>query len=48
MNDFVAKPIELRVITSKLRKWLPKEKILKKNKEGSENLNPNAESKKSP
>lgn len=46
MNDFVAKPIELRVITSKLRKWLPKEKILKKNKEGSENLNPNAESKK--
>ena len=29
MNDFVAKPIELREITSKLKKWLPKEKICK-------------------
>lgn len=28
MNDFVAKPIELKDILSKLRKWLPKEKIL--------------------
>lgn len=30
MNDFVAKPIELRVILSKLRAWLPEEKIIKK------------------
>lgn len=29
MNDFVAKPIELRIITSKIRHWLPKEKIQK-------------------
>ncbi len=29
MNDFVAKPIELRELVSKLRKWLPKEKIIK-------------------
>ncbi len=29
MNDFVAKPIEMRVILSKLRNWLPKNKILK-------------------
>ncbi len=28
MNDFVAKPIELREILSKLRKWLPQEKII--------------------
>ncbi|MCH5349358.1 MAG: PocR ligand-binding domain-containing protein [Oscillospiraceae bacterium] len=27
MNDFVAKPIEIKDIVSKLRKWLPKEKI---------------------
>lgn len=27
MNDFVAKPIELRIITSKLKHWLPKAKI---------------------
>jgi len=27
MNDFVAKPIELRTITSKIRQWLPNEKI---------------------
>lgn len=30
MNDFVTKPIEMRVIVSKLRKWLPPEKIEKK------------------
>lgn len=30
MNDFVPKPIELRVIISKLKNWLPKEKIVKK------------------
>ncbi len=29
MNDFVTKPIEMRVIVSKLRKWLPPEKIEK-------------------
>lgn len=29
MNDFVAKPIEIRKITSKIRKWLPAEKIHK-------------------
>ena len=28
MNDFVAKPIEIKDIVSKLRKWLPKEKII--------------------
>lgn len=31
MNDFVAKPIELRVMAAKLRQWLPEDKILKKN-----------------
>lgn len=30
MDDFVAKPIELRVILSKLRAWLPEEKIIRK------------------
>ncbi len=29
MNDFVAKPIELRMLISKLRQWLPIEKIQK-------------------
>jgi HPt (histidine-containing phosphotransfer) domain-containing protein len=29
MNDFVAKPIEMKVIVAKLRKWLPQEKLLK-------------------
>lgn len=28
MNDFVAKPIEVKNIVSKLRKWLPQDKIL--------------------
>jgi len=37
MNDFVTKPIELWVITSKLKKWLPKEKILKKKNDGKNN-----------
>ncbi len=27
MNDFVTKPIDINVITAKLRQWLPKEKI---------------------
>ncbi len=29
MNDFIAKPIEMRTMLSKLRTWLPKEKIKK-------------------
>jgi CheY-like chemotaxis protein/HPt (histidine-containing phosphotransfer) domain-containing protein len=29
MNDFVAKPIELRVLVSKMKQWLPAEKIKK-------------------
>ncbi len=29
MNDFVAKPIEMKVIVAKLRKWLPPEKLQK-------------------
>ena len=29
MNDFVAKPIEMRTILTKLRAWLPKEKVKK-------------------
>ena len=29
MNDFVAKPIEVRMLVNTLRKWLPKEKITK-------------------
>ena len=29
MNDFAAKPIELRELVSKIKKWLPKEKIIK-------------------
>ena len=29
MNDFVAKPIELRILVAKLRQWLPIEKIQK-------------------
>lgn len=29
MNDFVAKPIEMRILAEKLLKWLPDEKIVK-------------------
>ena len=29
MNDFVAKPIELRILASKMKQWLPAEKIKK-------------------
>ena len=35
MNDFVTKPIEMRVIVSKLRKWLPPEKIEKRKKKNN-------------
>lgn len=28
MNDFVAKPIDVKEITAKIKKWLPKEKIV--------------------
>lgn len=31
MNDFVAKPIEIKNIITKIRQWLPKNKILKGN-----------------
>lgn len=37
MNDFVAKPIEIKDIISKLRKWLPQEKILPTNKKDTPN-----------
>ncbi|MDE7271659.1 MAG: PocR ligand-binding domain-containing protein [Lachnospiraceae bacterium] len=30
MNDFVAKPIEVRMLINTIRKWLPKEKIKKR------------------
>lgn len=40
MNDFVTKPIEMRDMVSKLRKWLPPEKIeKKKNKKNGPMLN---------
>lgn len=32
MNDFVAKPIEMKEICAKLKMWLPKEKIIKQAK----------------
>lgn len=35
MNDFVAKPIDLKDAISKLRKWLPKEKIVPIDKNGT-------------
>lgn len=41
MDDFVTKPIELRIIISKLKKWLPKEKIIReKRREDKEENNP--------
>lgn len=30
MNDFVAKPIEVRILVTKIRQWLPKEKVRKR------------------
>lgn len=38
MNDFVTKPIEMRDMISKLRKWLPSEKIEKKKKKGGSSV----------
>ena len=35
MSDFVAKPIEIRDIVSKIRKWLPQEKVLPAEKKDS-------------
>ena len=29
MNDFIAKPIELRTLISKIKQWLPKDKLVK-------------------
>ena len=38
MNDFVTKPIEMRDMVSKLRRWLPSEKIEKKKHKNSNNV----------
>ncbi len=38
MNDLVTKPIELKDIVSKLRKWLPPEKIRRKEEKGEDAL----------
>lgn len=35
MNDFVAKPIEVKDIVSKLRKWLPQDKIIPADKKNT-------------
>ena len=43
MNDFVAKPIEMRTILSKLRTWLPKYKIKKVRQESLEKDRPKEE-----
>ncbi|MDE7192608.1 MAG: PocR ligand-binding domain-containing protein, partial [Oscillospiraceae bacterium] len=32
MNDFIAKPIDIKDVLSKLRRWLPKEKVVPVNK----------------
>ncbi|MCM1122182.1 MAG: PocR ligand-binding domain-containing protein [Eubacterium sp.] len=37
MNDFIAKPIELRMLAAKVRQWLPVEKIQKTNNKMSSN-----------
>ena len=38
MSDFVTKPIEMRDMVSKLRRWLPPEKIEKKKHKNSQNV----------
>ncbi len=30
MNDFVAKPVDVRILTAKIKEWLPPEKIIEK------------------
>lgn len=37
MNDFVAKPIDTKEITAKLRKWLPQEKLIPLGEKGVDN-----------
>lgn len=36
MNDFVAKPIEIRVLMSKVKQWLPVEKVKRVNSKETE------------
>ena len=36
MNDFVAKPIDVKILMSKLKEWLPADKIIEKNDEEAE------------
>lgn len=43
MNDFVAKPIEVRVIMNKVRQWLPSEKLKKKTLKKQENEEKNSD-----
>ena len=38
MNDFVAKPIEVRVIMKKVRQWLPPEKVKRASAEEEQNV----------
>ena len=44
MNDFVAKPIDLKDICSKIRKWLPKEYVSENSKELDEKSEAEADS----
>ena len=38
MNDFIAKPIEIRTMLTKLRNWLPKQKIRKASSGANQNV----------
>ncbi len=44
MNDFIAKPIEVRVLINKVRQWLPAKKIKKVSYDNIENKNNNTNS----